>query len=569
MPAFWLKDFGTSVERRWNCHGRRWIFLGLLSESSLELHEIEIQAGSIVVLCIAIWGGDVRFQFGDFALDTDRRELQRGAKLIPIGPQVFDTLVFLLENRERVVSKDDLLAAVWQGRIVSESTLTSHMNAVRKVIGDSGETQKLIRTFARKGFRFVGEASADQAVPVIAMQELPLPDKPSIAVLPFQNLSGDPEQEYFADGVVEDIITGLSRIKWLFVIARNSSFIYKGQSIDVKKVGRELGVRYVLEGSVRRAENRIRINCQLNEAESGGHLWAERYDREMEGIFSLQDEITLSTIGAIEPTMRDAEIERVKRKRPDNLDAYDLMLRALPYLTSTPMPHEAQMAMPFLEQALTLEPGYARAHGLLSWCHEILYLRAGFKEENRLTAIRHGRAAILHGRDDANALALGAFNASMIEHDRTTAFETFDRALSIAPFSAFTLFFGAIASAWAAKAEQTVEWGERALRLSPFDRMTYLAHHAIALAHFLRGRDEESANAARRAVQASPDFSICHLVLSSPLVRLGRMDEAKAAATRVLELQKFSSEQFCNAFGVPSELATPLTDAWTKAGLPP
>lgn len=520
----------------------------------------------------------MRFRFGDYSLDTDRRELRRGAELIPTGPQVFDTLAYLLENSERVVSKDDLLAAVWQGRIVSESTLTSHMNAVRKAVGDSGEAQNLIRTVARKGFRFVGEvseerppvypASSEPGAPPIAVPELALPDSPSIAVLPFQNLSDDTEQEYFADGIVEDIITGLSRIKWLFVIARNSSFIYKGQSIDVKRVGRELGVRYVLEGSVRKAADCVRINCQLNEAESGRHLWAERYDRALEDIFVLQDDITLSTIGAIEPTMRDAEIERVKRKRPDSLDAYDYVLRAMPYLTSTPMPHEAQIAIPLLEKALELELDYARAHGLLSWCHEILYLRAGFKEENRLACIRHARAAILHGRDDSTALALGAFNLSMIEHDRATAFETFDRALSIAPFSAFTLFFGAIASSWAGKAEQTIEWGEQALRLSPFDRMTYASHHAIALAHFLRGRYEESANAARRAVQASPEFSICHLVLTAPLVRLGRMDEATATAQRVLELQKFSASQFCKAFAVAPELAEPLTQAWTEAGLP-
>jgi TolB-like protein len=519
----------------------------------------------------------VRYRFGDFTLDTDRRELRRGAELVSTGPQVFDTLAYLIVNRERVVSKDDLLVAVWQGRIVSESTLTSQMNAVRKAVGDSGEAQNLIRTVARKGFRFVGEAKEEEVLaggdvssrPVAMLKQiLTFSDQPSIAVLPFANLSGDPEQEYFADGIVEDIITGLSRIKWLFVIARNSSFIYKGQPIDVKRVGRELGVRYVLEGSVRKAEDRIRINCQLNEAESGRYLWAERYDRALEGIFILQDEITLSTIGAIEPTMRDAEIERVKRKRPDSLDAYDFVLRALPYLASAPMPDEALHAMPLLEKALEFEPDYARAHGLLSWCHEILYLRAGFKEENRTGSIRHGRAAILHGRDDATALALGAFNASMIEHDRATAFETFERALALAPFSAFTLFFGSIASAWAGKAEQTIEWGERALRLSPFDRMTYGPHHAMALAHFLRERYEDSANAARRAVQASPEFSVCHLVLSAPLVRLGRMDEARAAAVRVLELQEFRARQFCAAFSVPAELAKPLIDAWTQAGLP-
>jgi len=193
-------------------------------------------------------------------------------------------------------------------------------------------------------------------------QTLPLPDKPSIAVLRFANLSGDPEQEYFADGIVDDIITGLSRIRWLLVIARNSSFAYKGRSVDMKQIGRELGVRYALEGSVRRSGNRVRITTQLIEAETGTHVWAERYDRSLDDIFAVQDEITLSTIGAIEPSLRTAEIERVKRKRPENLDAYDLVLRALPYANAA-MPEPARVAVPLLERALALEPAYGLAHG--------------------------------------------------------------------------------------------------------------------------------------------------------------------------------------------------------------
>jgi adenylate cyclase len=253
----------------------------------------------------------------------------------------------------------------------------------------------------------------------MATPALSLPDKPSIAVLPFQNLSGDPEQEYFADGMVEDIITGLSRIKWLFVIARNSTFTYKGRAVDVKQVGRELGVRYVLEGSVRKAADRVRINGQLIDAATGVHVWAERYDRRLEDIFALQDELTLNVVGAIEPSLREAEIERVKRKRPDNLDAYDLLLRAIPHVYVA-MPEEAVKAVPLLEQALALEANYSGALGLLAWCHEILFVRAGFKEENRTVAIRNARAAVAHGRDDATALALGAFVIGMVEHDRVT-----------------------------------------------------------------------------------------------------------------------------------------------------
>jgi adenylate cyclase len=398
---------------------------------------------------------------------------------------------------------------------------------------------------------------------------LALPDKPSIAVLPFQNLSGDPDQEYFADGMVEDIITGLSRIKWLFVIARNSTFTYKGRPVDVKQIGRELGVRYVLEGSVRKAADRVRITGQLIDAATGAHVWAERYDRRLEDIFSLQDEITLNVVGAIEPSLRDAEIERVKRKRPDSLDAYDLVLRAIPHV-SVAMPQEAAKAVPLLEQALTLEAGYAAAHAWLAWCHEILFVRGGLKEENRAAAIRHGRAAIAHGRDEATALALGAFVIGLVEHDRVTAVEAFERALALSPSSAFALFFGSVVLSYAGEAERAIDWGERALRISPIDRFAYIPQHAIATGYFLRGRYEEAATFARRAVQSNPSFSVMHCILAAVLAKLGRIEAAKAAAQQVLALQpSFSSSGFSAAIGMIPALAEPFTKACREAGLPP
>jgi TolB-like protein len=332
------------------------------------------------------------FQFNKFKLDTDRRELRGADGVIHVEPQVFDLLLHFAQNTNRVISKDELIEHVWKGRIVADAALNSRINSARRAIGESGENQTLIKTVPRHGFMFAAEvttkapAQTPSPTRVDAAAEHPkltLPDKPSIAVLPFQNMSGDPEQEYFADGVVEDIITGLSRIKWLFVIARNSSFICKGQAVDVKRVGRELGVRYVLEGSVRKAGGRVRIGAQLVEAETGVHLWADRYDRQLGDIFALQDEITLSVVGAIEPRLHDAEIERVKRKRPDNLDAYDLVLRALPY-AYVAMPEEAIKALPLLERALTLETDYAAAHGLLAWCHQVLFMRAGYKADNRI-----------------------------------------------------------------------------------------------------------------------------------------------------------------------------------------
>src|SRR5947209_3996236 len=250
-------------------------------------------------------------------------------------------------------------------------------------------------------------------------RSLALPTRPSIAALPFQNMSGDPEQEYFCDGMVEDIITGLSRIKWLFVIARNSSFVYKGRAVDVKQVGRDLGVRYVLEGSVRKGGNRVRITSQLIEGESGQHVWAERYDRSLDDIFALQDEITLNVVGAIEPSLRQAEIERVKRERPENLGAYDLLLRALPDVYAA-MPAEAGKALQLLDRALALEPDYALAHGYASWCQEIRFVRAGQQSEDRGAAIRHAHAAIAGG-DDAAALATAGFVVAVCGRDYEAA----------------------------------------------------------------------------------------------------------------------------------------------------
>jgi adenylate cyclase len=408
-----------------------------------------------------------------------------------------------------------------------------------------------------------GAAASEAPRPMLA-----LPDKPSIAVLPFQNMSGDPEQEYFVDGMVEDIITGLSRFKWLFVIARNSTFTYKGRAVDINQVGRELGVRYVLEGSVRKAAGRVRITTQLVEAEGRTHIWGERYDRAIDDIFAVQDDITISTVAAIEPSLRQAEIERAKRKRSENLDAYDLVLRATPF-SDTGMPEGAWQAMPFLERALALEPNYALAHGQAALCNEILYVRAGRREENRLAAIRHGHAAIALGPDDATALTYGGIAIGMVEHDRALAQEAFEAALAVSPSAAWAYLWGALIMGWGGEAEHAIEWGERGIRLSPFDPWITAALHGMFLGHFLRERYEEAAAAVRRAIRSKPAFSISHMMLAAALVKLGRINEAKAAAERVLALQpNFSSSGQCASVGCVPVLAAPFIEALRAAGLP-
>ena len=397
---------------------------------------------------------------------------------------------------------------------------------------------------------------------------LALPNKPSIAVLPFQNMSGDAEQDYFCDGMVDDIITGLSRIKWLFVIARNTTFTYKGKSVDVKQIGRELGVRYVLEGSVRKAGVRVRISGQLIDATTGAHVWAERYDRKFEDIFALQDDLTLSVVGAIEPTLRLAEVERVKRKRSDSLDAYDLVLQAQPNVY-TRMPSPSMQALPLLERALKLDPSYALAHAYAAECHHIIFLRGGLSEEHRKASIRHAEAAITYGQDDALALSFAGFVIGMDKHDRSAAFTAFEAALAVSPSSAITYFLGSILLGWAGEAERAIEWGERGLRLSPFDPWRWSAFYVSALGHFHRGHYQEAAAAARKAVQYSPGFSQSYMLLAATVSKLGWLEEAKIAAARVLELQPaFRYSRLFASMDCSPVLVASLSEALRAVGLP-
>src|SRR5262245_26249510 len=326
----------------------------------------------------------VIYVFEDYSLDTDRRELRRGRQLIAAEPQIFDLLLYLISNRERVVSKDDLLAAVWDGRIVSESTISSSLSAVRHAIGDSGEEQRLIKTVPRKGVRFVGTVRDEEASGSPGTNSPPstaypaLPGRPSIAVLAFTNMSGDPGQDYFCDGITEDIITGLSRFSELFVIARNSSFQYKGKSPDIRQVGRELGVRYVLEGSIRRGGDRVRVSAQLIDAVTGAHRWAERYDRELKDVFAVQDEVSGAIVAILVAHVNKAEAERTLLKPPATWQAYDFFMRASDILSAMWSSYNAAdlyEARRLLERSISLDPSYARAYATLSDTHLAAWLQ--------------------------------------------------------------------------------------------------------------------------------------------------------------------------------------------------
>jgi TolB-like protein/class 3 adenylate cyclase len=437
---------------------------------------------------------------------------------------------------------------------------------------DLGEQQ--VKNIARpvRVFRVRAESPLSNPPPHAGegrVRVLPLPDKPSIAVLPFANMSRDPEQEYFADGMVEEIITALSRIRWLFVIARNSSFTYKGKAVDVKQVGGELGVRYVLEGSVRKAGERVRITAQLIDATNGAHLWADRFEGSLEDVFDLQDKVAISVAGVIEPTLRQSEIERARRKRPDSLDAYDLYLRALPY-AFTPMPEDADKALPLLSRAIELEPDYAAAHATIAWCHEARYLRGGMQEETRLAALHHARLAIAGGSDDAAALATAGFVIAVCGRDYETALTAFDRSFALSSSLAPALGFSSLVLAWKGDDAIAVEQANRALRLSPFDSLIYLPYIALAYAHFAAGRFEEMVSAANLANQANPRFTPPLILLAAALGCLDRSEDAKTVVQRLIALQPriTVATAILSARYVDPKNTAALENALRRAGLP-
>jgi TolB-like protein/Tfp pilus assembly protein PilF len=492
----------------------------------------------------------VQFLFDDHTLDTDRRELRRGSDAVTVEPQVFDLLVYLLQNRNRVVTKDDLIASVWGGRIVSDSTLSSRINAVRKAVGDSGRSQKLIRTIARKGLRFVGsvhtqsngaEPAQATAPPADEIHEslrpaLPLPDRPAIAVLPFMNMSGDPEQEYFSDGISEDIITALSKLRWFFVIARNSSFIYKGKAVHMKQIAEELGVGYVVEGSVRKSGDRVRITAQLNDAATGSHIWAEHYDRGLADVFAVQDEITEAIVAAIEPQLYAAENFRARRKPPDSMDAWDLVMRALSHYWRVTR-QDNLVAQALLEKAIAIDPNYGQALGVLATSY-MFTAHMGWADMATVAPIaeRAALAAILaDGEDPWAHHALGCVYLFTRRFEDSLA--EFELALRLNPnFSLAQGYYG-LALSYCGRWEEADLAARRALRLSPRDPHSAVYYGIAAYAQFLGRNYDEAMRLSREAIRRRSDFVGAHRVLTAAAGMTGKDDIATTALQELRRAQ--------------------------------
>ncbi|WJR80432.1 winged helix-turn-helix domain-containing tetratricopeptide repeat protein [Bradyrhizobium sp. NP1] len=485
----------------------------------------------------------MRYLFEEYALDVGLRELRRGQEVVPVAPQVFDLIEYLVRERDRVVSKDELIQVIWNGRIVSDAALTTRLNVARNAIGDSGEQQRLIRTLPRKGFRFVGQVrEADTTAraelagdPEGSKPVLPLPLKPSIAVLPFVNLSSDPEQEHFADGVVEDITMALSLFRWLFVIARNSSFTYKGRTVDVKQVGRDLGVRYILEGSVRKAGNRLRIAGQLIDAETGAHLWADRFEGALEDVFELQDHVTSRVVGAIAPKLQQEEIKRARHKPTENLDARDYYLRGM--AKARWWSREANSdALKLFSKAIKLDPRLSSAYGMAAWCYARRKANGWTdrRAEESAEGVRLARKGVQVGADDPVALCMGGYVLAFVAREFDDAAMLMEQGLAVNPNYALGWMLSAWLRVWRGESDLALDHVARAMRLNPLDPSMYGLYGAMAYAHFIAGRYDVAASYAEKVTRDNPILLLANSVSAASSALAGRLDQAQQALARVL-----------------------------------
>jgi TolB-like protein/tetratricopeptide (TPR) repeat protein len=473
---------------------------------------------------------DLSVRFGPFRFDFGRRELWCNGKSVRIGSRSADILSILATAKGAVVSKDDLLTEIWPRQVVEENTLQVHVSALRKALDANDSGQSHLMTVPGRGYRLLGLEKGHNRPT--------LPDRPSIAVLPFENRSAEPGQEYFADGIVEDIITALCSIRWLFVIARNSSFSYGHEPVDVREVGRELGVRYVLKGSVRKSDQRVRIAGQLLDAESGVHLWADHFDGAVEDIFDLPDQVTASVVGAIAPKLEKAEIERAKRKPTESLDAYDYFLRGL--ACAHRMTRDAvEEALQLFSRATEIDPDFASPYGVAAFCYVMRKMNGWTTDRSADVSqtIHLARRAAQFGEDDALSLAFAGLALGYVAGELDEAAAIIDRATKLDRNLAIGWYASGTTKAFrGGEPDVAIEHLARAMRLSPLDPLIFTMQGVTAVCHFLADRYEEAMLWAERAFLSNPNILGTLRIGAASYARANRPQEARNFITRALEL---------------------------------
>lgn len=485
------------------------------------------------------------FTINDRAVDTDVFEVRHAGAQIPVEPQVFDLLVLLLKNRDRLVTKDEIIDQVWQGRIVSDATVSSRIKAARLAIGDNGNEQHCIRTVRRRGFRVVADvsssSSSDGALHAPCANgsgsTIQLTDKPSIAVLRFTNIGQDPGCDSFADGIAEDIITALSRMPWFCVIARSSSFTFNATTVDVKQVSVELGVRYILNGSVRKAGCRLRVGAQLIDAATGSHVWADRYDRDVVDIFDVQDEVTQAIVAAVVPQFLSMEARRAKRKDPAELNAWECVMRGRAHLWKLGRA-DAAITRGLFERAIALSPCGELGISDLAVAH---FLEAHYGWTNTPLASQKlmldtARRAVAIDETDPLALTILGW-ANLVAHNWDEALPPVDRALQFSPGFAPAIGIRGTILALLGESVEAIESLNRAVRLSPFDSFMPFWLMGLVWANQSLGRYDEAVDGAQRAIRLVPDNPTFRRQLASSYARLGCLNEARRALKDYLRLE--------------------------------
>jgi TolB-like protein/Flp pilus assembly protein TadD len=467
--------------------------------------------------------------FGPFVFDRERMSLVRDGAPIPLGGRAAALLSVLIDAEGETVGKSDLIEAAWPGVLVEEGNLAVQIAALRKALG--GDAESIIVTVPRLGYRLV--LKSEQPAQSHSVGE----GMPSVAVLPFANLSGDVAEDYFADGIVEDITTALSRFGTFSVVSRSSAFVYKGRAFDVREAARELGVRYALEGGVRRQDRHVRVTAKLLDAESGQHLWGDKFDGDLGDIFAFQDSITESVIGLIEPELRRAEIERSRRKRPDSLDAYDLYLQALPYMNGVD-PEGYRQALVLLRRAVALDPGFALGHVYLAWSIEkrLNWGVSNSEQDNVEECLAHARKALELDPDEPLVMAVAGFILHVIGKQYEAGLGMSRKAVAANPNSPIALILCGTAELLVGDTDRALQYFLRSIKLSPNAPDIFSAISGVATLEFMRGNDELAVEWCERSLSTFKEWPMTYWTLVPALALLGRVDEAEAALAKLMAI---------------------------------